>query len=79
MLIDMHKHEKNINKFHTIAEYTDQYGATYLHPTRMGGYKTKQGAIKALKNRVGHVIEMTGGKNVCVFIRTKVGEAHVNH
>ena len=77
MFIDTHKHEK-INRFHAIAEYTDQYGAKYLHPTRMGGYKTKKGAIKGLKNMVGHVVQLTGGKNVTVFIRTKDGEFDYN-
>ena len=73
MFIDMHKHEKNINKFHTIAEYTDQYGAKYMHPTRIGGYKTRNAAIKALNNKVGHVVELTGGKNVTIAIKTKEG------
>jgi hypothetical protein len=63
----------NINKFHAIAEYPDGYGGTYMHQVREGGYKTKQGAIKSLKGKVGHVVELTGGKNVTIAIKTQEG------
>lgn len=78
MFIDTYKQEKNINKFHAIAEFTDEYGGTYFNPVRVGGYKTEKGAIKALSNKVGHVVALTQGKNVTVYVKPYKNQEGVN-
>ena len=69
---------KKINPFHAIAEYRDNWGNTYQRSVRQGGFKTKEAAIACLKNKVGHVSQMVGGRVKTVYLKTKEGEYHVN-
>ena len=65
---------KKIRPFHAIAEIRDQWGNTMPRTVRQGGFASREAAIKALNNRVGHVVQMTQGKNVTIYIKTKKRE-----
>lgn len=67
---------KVIRPFHAIADVRDEWGNTMPRTVRQGGFATKEAAVAALKNKVGHVLQMVQGKNVTVYIKTAAGEYH---
>ena len=69
---------KKIRPFHAIAEIRDQWGNTMPRTVRQGGFASREAAITALKNKVGHVVALTQGKNVTVYVKPYKNQEGVN-